>query len=139
MSEETEQMTSRPTTRRGASAARRPGPDRGTALALASVVVPPLAWIMSLAASYVIQDFTCTNFASAGRPGPDGPVLWLILGLNAVLLILAVLAGAAGWRQWRTGHRTVRYLGLVGAGASLLFVLGIVLIAMPPLFLEVCP
>ena len=47
------------------------------------------------------------------------------MGVAVFTGVLAVLAGAAGWRQWRHGRRTVRYLGLVGAGASLLFVLGI--------------
>lgn len=132
-------MTTTPTRRRGASPADRPGPGRPTALGLASVLVPPGAWLASLGASYAVQDFTCAAFSSAARPGPDTTVLVLILVGNAVLLLLTVLAGVVGWRQWRTGRTVVRFLGVVGAGLAALFGLGIVMIALPPLFLEVCP
>lgn len=118
---------------------RHPALQRGTLLAVASVVVPPLAWLTALVLSYGTQDFTCSIFESAARPGPGGAVLVLVLVGNALLLVLTVLAGWAGWRQWRTGRRTERFLGLVGVGAMPFFALGIVLIALPPLFLEVCP
>lgn len=113
--------------------------DRGTLIAVASVVVPPLAWLGSLAASYTVQDFTCSAFASAARPGPDGTVLVLLLVGNALLLVLTALTGWGGWTRWQKGSRGERFLGLVGAGMTPVFLLGIVLIALPPLFLEVCP
>ena len=116
-----------------------PRVQRGTLLAVASVVVPPLAWLSSLAASYVVQDFVCSAFESAARPGPDGTLLVLILVGNALLLVLTVLAGWAGWVRWRRGARGERFLGLVGLGTMPFFALGIILIALPPLFLEVCP
>ena len=116
-----------------------PRVQRGTLLAVASVVVPPLAWLSSLAASYVVQDFVCSAFESAARPGPDGTVRVLITIINVLLLVLTVLTGWAGWTRWRHGSGGERFLGLVGAGMTPVFVLGIVLIALPPFLLEVCP
>lgn len=141
-------MTETPTRRAGdtgAAPARRTGDDdsgragRATTLAVLSVLLPPAAWLVSLAASYVLQDFTCSAFANAGRPGPGDTLLVLLLVGNALLLALTVLAGIVGWRQWRSGRSTVRFLGLVGAGLSVFFGLGILMIGLPPLFLEVCP
>lgn len=117
---------------------RHPALQRGTQLAVASVLVPPLAWLTSLVLSYGTQDFTCSIFESAARPGPGGAVLVLSLVGNALLLVLTLLAGWAGWTRWRGGRRTERFLGLVGVGTMPFFALGIVLIALPPLFLEVC-
>lgn len=117
------------------------GPDvsRGTVLAVLSVVIPPLAWLGSLGGSYLVQDFVCSAYESAARPGPDGTVLVLILVGNALLLVLTLLAGWAGWVRWRRGARGERFLGLIGLGTMPFFALGIILIALPPLFLEVCP
>lgn len=118
---------------------RHPALQRGMQMAIASVVVPPLAWLTSLVSSYGVQDFTCTAFASAARPGPDGAVLGMVLAANGLLLVLTLLTGWFGWLRWRHGRRSERFLGLVGVGAMPFFALGIILIALPPLFLEVCP
>lgn len=118
---------------------RHPALRRGMLMAVASVIVPPLAWLTSLVSSYGVQDFTSSAFASAARPGPDGPVLGMVLGANALLLALTLAAGWVGWLRWRDGRGVARFLGLVGLGSTPFFAFGIILIALPPLFLEVCP
>lgn len=115
------------------------GPRRTQVLAVLAVVVPPLAWLVSLAGSYVGQDFTCSAFASAARPGPGGAVLTFILVVNTLLLLLTLLAGWVGWTRWQRGEGAERFLGLVAILSVPFFALGIVLIALPSIFLEVCP
>lgn len=114
-------------------------PGRARAMAVTGIVLPPLAWLTSLALSYLVQDFTCSAYESAARPGPDGTVLTWLLVVNGVLLLLTLLASWGGWVRYRDGEGADRFLGAVGVGAGLLFALGIVWIAVPPLFLEVCP
>lgn len=116
---------------------------RLTALATASFLVPPAAWLLSLGGSYVLEDFTCTAVASAGRTPPEWGLWALLLALNAVLLLITLLAGITGWGALRRAGRTarpnlVRFLGGVGAVLSLVMAYGIVLIGTQLLFLEVC-
>jgi hypothetical protein len=116
---------------------------RTTALAVASVLVPPAAWLLSLSGSYVLEDFVCTAVASAGRTPPEWGLWVLLIVLNTVLLLITLLAGITGWGALRRARRAarpalVRFLGGVGAVLSLVMAYGIVLIATQLLFLEVC-
>lgn len=112
---------------------------RDAALAVASVLVPILAWLASLALSYAVADFTCRAVTSAGNPGPKGVVVPVVTVANAVLLLLTVAAGVVGLWVARRGERPpLGFLGRIGAVTAGAFAFGIVLIAVNPLVLEVC-
>lgn len=116
-----------------------PPTGRATARGLIATIVPPVAWLVSLAASYVLQDFACSAYASAGAAAPDGSILVGLLAGNAVLLLVTVVAGVLGTLEYRREEGVRGFLGLIGLGSSVVFGLGIVLIAVNPLVLEVCP
>ncbi|MFC8923065.1 hypothetical protein [Cellulosimicrobium sp. NPDC057127] len=124
---------------------RHPEPhrvDRRVRAAVASVLVPPVAWAVALGASYAVQDFACTAYASAGAPAPDAAVGAVVLALDAVLLLLTVAAGVVALRALRRARATdddlLRFLGALGLALAVGFGAGIVLIAVNPLVLEVC-
>lgn len=116
---------------------------RSTRLAVAAVLVPPVAWVCALGLSYVVQDFACTAYASAGRNPPTTVIGTVVVTLDVVLLVLTLAAGVVAWR---TGRRATAgdssplfgFLGRLGTFLSLGFAAGIVMIAVNPLVLEVC-
>jgi TRAP-type mannitol/chloroaromatic compound transport system permease small subunit len=115
----------------------------GRVLGLIALLTPPVAWLISLAVSYAIEDFACAAAATADGAAPETAVRTVVLGLNAVLLVVTGLAVAAGVRAARTGsgeeeERVQVFLGTTGAALGTLFAFGIVLIAWNPLVLEVC-
>ncbi|WP_179951027.1 hypothetical protein [Xylanimonas oleitrophica] len=117
---------------------------RGTRAAVTAVIVPPVAWVAALGLSYVVQDFTCTAYASNGAPAPSAGVGAVILATDAVLLLLTVAAGLVALRTVRharaDGGRPLQaFCGLLGVMLAVAFGAGIVLIAVNPLVLEVCP
>ncbi|GAB2943877.1 hypothetical protein GCM10027280_35690 [Micromonospora polyrhachis] len=113
-----------------------------TRLAVAALLVPPVAWALSLALSYAIQDFTCSAYGSVAEPPPEGAIFAVLTVLNAVLFLVTVLAGIAGFvvaRRIGRGRRSpLVFLGYVGAGLAVVFGFGIVLIAWPQFVVEVC-
>lgn len=118
------------------------GPRTGhpTRAGLTSVLVPPIAWLASLVLSWGMDELSCSAYASAGVTPPTSLIGTIITVINVVLLIVTSLAGVLGWRQMhRLGATALaRFLGLVGVGVALVFGLGIVMIGLPPFFLEVC-
>ncbi|MDR7381036.1 hypothetical protein [Promicromonospora iranensis] len=122
-----------------------PGPARrrSPALALVGVLLPPVAWLCALGLSYLVQDFACTAYASAGHSPPATVIGAVVVGLDVVLLALAVSAGIMAWRVHRQARDTepsspLGFLGLLGLLLSVGFGAGIVLVAVNPLVLEVC-
>jgi hypothetical protein len=123
---------------------QRPTPvRRDIRVGVAAMLVPPVAWALSLGLSYAVQDFTCSAAASASDPDPAASLRAVLLALNGVLLVATLVAGAGGLAAGRRSRRgkdsgLVAFLGYVGAGLALVFAFGIVLIAANPLVLEVC-
>ncbi|MGI5187220.1 hypothetical protein ACQEVI_03645 [Promicromonospora sp. CA-289599] len=120
-----------------------PNKSRSTRLAVAGVLVPPAAWLGALGLSYLVQDFACTAYTSAGHSPPTTVIGAVVVGLDVVLLVLALAAGGVAWRVHRrtpdTEHSApLNFLGLLGLLLSLGFGAGIVLVAVNPLVLEVC-
>lgn len=116
---------------------------RSVRLAIAAVLVPPVAWLGALGLSYLVQDFACTAYISAGQAPPTTAIGVAVVGLDAVLLGLAVLAGLVAWRTHRRAGADedsplLGFLGRLGLFLSLAFGAGIVMIAVNPFVLEVC-
>ncbi|GAA1659215.1 hypothetical protein GCM10010977_08410 [Citricoccus zhacaiensis] len=115
---------------------------RGAWQAALPLLIPPVAWLASLGLSWLLQDFTCTASATAGAPAPETALLLVLMGMNAVLLLITVVSGFFSVRALRAGHRAraplMSFLGLSGCALAVLFGFGIVLIMAMPLVLEVC-
>ncbi|MFC7402813.1 hypothetical protein [Citricoccus sp. GCM10030269] len=113
-----------------------------TRLAILGLFVPPLAWLISLGMSWMVQDFTCTASMTAGAPPPETGLWITLLVMNAVLLALTVSSGFVSGRTLRTGRSTgvtlTTFLGTTGIILAVVFAFGILLIGMTPLALEVC-
>lgn len=110
--------------------------------AVTAVLVPPAAWLAALGLSYVVQDFACSAYTSAGRVPPATAIGAVVVGLDVVLLALTLAAGVVAWQAYR--HASAEhsplpgFLGVLGMILSLAFAGGIVMIAVNPLVLEVC-
>jgi hypothetical protein len=134
--------TARPAAGRPEESPPRHRVDRGVRAAVAAVIVPAVAWALALGASYAVQDFACTAYASAGAPAPDAAVGAVVLALDAVLLLVTVAAGVLAVRALRRGRAAddhlLGFLGALGLALALGFGAGIVLVAVNPLVLEVC-
>lgn len=108
-----------------------------------AALTPLAAWSAAFLLSYVIQDFICAAAHSADQAVPATTVRVILVGLNAVLLLVTLGAGALGWSWWRRFRRqdrpgVERFLALITIVAAVLFAFSIVLIGINPLFLEVC-
>jgi hypothetical protein len=107
------------------------------------VLLPPVAWLCALGLSYLVQDFACTAYTSAGHSPPAMVIGAIVVGIDVVLLALAVSAGVVAWRVHRQARDAepsspLGFLGLLGLLLSVGFGAGIVLVAVNPLVLEVC-
>ncbi|MDG4798226.1 hypothetical protein [Micromonospora sp. WMMD1082] len=119
--------------------------DRRDAYAIAFVLLgPAVAWLVALAASYAVADAGCT-LRDSGRPFPvNVPVT--ILALNVVLAAVPVVAGRVAWRLFRRPRgrdpvvrtETTRFAGVAGIGLAVIFLFGLVLVAINPLFFWHC-
>ncbi len=103
------------------------------------------AWLIALAVSYAVADFSCIR---RGR-GVGAIVPVTILALNVVLAAVPVASGWVAFRLWRTprGRRAAgtesraevaRFAGVVGIGLAAIFLLGLVLLAVNPLVFWDC-
>lgn len=122
----------------------QPQVDRRTRrLALASAVVPPLAWVVAFYVVYTLHDFACFAAASAARPTPGWGLRALLLLVWAVTLVATVLAGLGGYRAARSvpGDRPGGpwwFLSWAGVTLALVFGFGTVLVGLMVVMLEVC-
>ncbi|MFW2514588.1 hypothetical protein ACNI3K_12515 [Demequina sp. SO4-13] len=116
--------------------------SRGTGVALVALaLVPPAAWLASLAGSYAIDDFACTAARSAGATAPSSGVLTAVLILNAALLVLTILAGFVAFRigrRRRDQHPAIGFLGISTLASAVVFGGGIVFIALTGIALGGC-
>lgn len=111
---------------------------RSTVRGVTVLVVPLLAWITSLAASYVLQDFTCTAYSTAGHEPPEQALLIVITAVNVVLLAITIACGVLAWRETRAHTGVRHFLGYIGVALAAFMAWGIILIAVNPFILGVC-
>ncbi|MDO5629054.1 MAG: hypothetical protein Q4G43_12095 [Mobilicoccus sp.] len=116
----------------------RPVTGRAGLPGVIGLAVPPIAWITSLAASFVLQHFICSAYSSAGRVPPQEALLVGITVVNVALLAITIACGVIGWRESRRAENVRRFLGYVTIGSAAILGWGIVLIAVNPFALEVC-
>jgi heme/copper-type cytochrome/quinol oxidase subunit 3 len=112
-------------------------------VAITALVTPLVAWAVSLAGSYLVQDFICSAARSADRPSPGATVDAILIALNAAMLALCVAAGAlAAWSAVRARRRDrpplVLFLAVAGMLGAVLFAYGVVLIGTNPLIYGGC-
>jgi hypothetical protein len=116
---------------------------RGTRRGVLAVLAPIVAWAISLAGSYVLQDFVCSAVGSAGRAAPGSGLTLTLVVLNVAMLlvciaagVLAVVAGRAAGKE--AGAGLARFLALFGVLSAFMFGYGVVLIAVTPLLYGPC-
>ncbi|MDX2377259.1 hypothetical protein M4I32_10655 [Microbacterium sp. LRZ72] len=112
-------------------------------LGVAALVAPIVAWLISLGASYVIQDFTCSAYTSTGRMPPGSAVFWIVVALNACMLAICVAAVIAGAvllvrREREQDESGGAFLGVAAIGAGLFFGYGVVMIGATPFLFGGC-
>jgi len=101
---------------------------------LMAVLGAPVAWMLHLMVSYAVVGLAC----AAGWNRADGSLVLV----TAICLVAALACGVATYRRWRaTGHAGdwERDVMLVGVVATAVFALAILLQAVVPAFLPLCP
>lgn len=107
-------------------------PRRTAVTLVVMALVPPVAWISALAASYAIDDFVCAAADSAGVAGPSTGVLTAVLIVNGLLFAATVVAGVVAFRIGRARrkeHPVIGFLGLTTLPSAVIFGHGILFIA----------
>lgn len=112
-------------------------------------VAAPLAWAVDGAASWAITWLACyagpQQMAGLGNTGIRAVLIVITLSLLAITLA----AGFVSYRNWQalSEHRNFIYaeargreefMALTGVFSSIFFTFGIVLIAIPQIFINVC-
>jgi hypothetical protein len=102
---------------------------------LVAVLGAPVAWMLHLLVSYAVVGLAC----AAGWGRADGSLAIV----TAICLAATLAAGAVAYRRWRPepaqaaeGERDVVLVGVLGAPV---FAVAIVLEAIVPAFLPLCP
>lgn len=117
-------------------------PEPTPFIGVLAFLLPSITWLLSLAASYVVEDFTCTAAASAAAPPPRDALLAILIAANVLLLLLTLAAGGVGLRLLRRHPddeaRITSFLGWSIIAFSLVYAYSILLIGVHPLLLEVC-
>jgi uncharacterized membrane protein YidH (DUF202 family) len=111
----------------------------------AGVLVAPIAWIVAEGVGYVLASRGCHR-ASPGEAANVGVVQDVLAAVLALVALTGLVIAAGNWRHVRdtasngspAAWGRARFMALAGVVASALFVLGIVLFALPPLLIDVC-
>lgn len=104
------------------------------------VLLPQVLWVVSLAGTYVTQDFSCSALDQAGAESPGTTLATALIVANAVLLGFVAATGFYATRLARSAtDRSARFLTWLAVALSVAFGFGIVMIAAPMFFLEICP
>lgn len=115
---------------------------RGLWRAALYIIVPPVAWVASLALSAMISEFTCAAVITAGAPTPEAGLRRTLVVISIVLLVIvvinAVLCAGALRRARNAKAPLMRFIAWTGVVTSIIFGFGIVLIGIMPFALEVC-
>jgi hypothetical protein len=108
-----------------------------------------LAWVTLGCLDLVITWRACTFQEGYGIPAPRPDVRIAFAALALLLLCITIAAGVISYRNWRS-LSTERHLletnavdrqefmALVGVLVSVIMGMGIVWLALPPLFLDLC-
>jgi hypothetical protein len=112
------------------------------------LVASAVAWVSLGCIDILINWRACMHQQDYGIPNPH-PVARILIGVVALLLLaIAVGAGSISWSNWRRlsthplleGEAVDRnqFVALLGVIVSLTLGVGIVWLAIPPLFLDIC-
>jgi hypothetical protein len=113
----------------------------------------PVAWSVQLLASYALVAHGCYPDAEPLMMPVIPGLRTLVLGASGVALGVALMAGGLAWRSWRTtqhksageheallevGEGRTRFMALAGMLLSAVFLMGIIMNAVPVLMLRAC-
>lgn len=108
-----------------------------------------IAWVVLGCLDICINWRACTHQEDYGIPNPHPDVRMLISGLAVVLLIVVITAGITSYRNWRAlsvhtdildTHAVERreFMAVLGVIVSITMGMGILWLALPPFFLDIC-
>ncbi len=101
---------------------------------LLAVLGAPMAWMAHLLTSYAVVGLACAG----GWPRADGS----IMAVTVACLACAFASGVLAFRRWGAavhGEGWERDIMLVGVLSAVLFAVAIVLEAVVPAFVPLCP
>jgi len=101
---------------------------------LVAVLGAPVAWMVHLLASYAVVGLAC----AAEWSRADGSLVLV----TAICLVAALTSGVVAYRRWRVaGHAGdwERDIMLVGVLGTVMFAAAILLEAVVPAFVPLCP
>jgi hypothetical protein len=109
----------------------------------AGVVLAPIAWSVAELLGYVLVARACETRSTMANAGVMQDAIAIGLGIVAVIGLMIAIGN---WRRIRDASKAsvepawgrAHFMALVGVVASALFVLGIVLFALPPLLVNAC-
>ncbi|MGH7584014.1 MAG: hypothetical protein ACREL5_12390 [Gemmatimonadales bacterium] len=108
------------------------------------VAAAPTAWSVAELAGYIGGGRGCWRLWAGIRSiGPTNSSVWVLIvaGITAAAAVGGLLVAAANLRAVPAGSpgaSRARFMAVFGTGASALFLFGIVLFAVPPLFNHAC-
>jgi hypothetical protein len=113
----------------------------------------PVAWSLQLLSSYALVAHGCYPAAVPRAMPIVAGLRTVVLGGGGVALLIALVAGGIAWRSWgamrgephganegmlKTGEDRTRFMALAGILLSAVFLLGIVMNAIPVVLLRPC-
>lgn len=108
-----------------------------------------VSWALLGCLDIFITFSACTHKDQFGIPGDHPSVTGICFGLAILLLAITIAAGIVSYRNWRTLSRQQRlldtlavdrgeFMAVLGVIVSITLGMGIVWLALPPLFIELC-
>jgi hypothetical protein len=108
-----------------------------------------VAWILLGCLDIFITFAACTHQDQFGVPGDHPGVAEICLALAILLLAVTVAAGVTSYRNWRALSQRAHiietqavdrgeFMALLGVIVSVTLGMGIVWLALPPLFIDLC-
>ncbi|HEX3928452.1 MAG TPA: hypothetical protein VHW65_10675 [Gemmatimonadales bacterium] len=105
------------------------------------VALAPAAWSVAELVGYIGAGRGCWGIWPNGRSvGPASSVAWVLIvsGLMLVAAATGLWIAIDNVRRTETTMGRMYFMGVLGVGASSLFLAGIVLFALPPVFIHAC-
>jgi hypothetical protein len=139
-----------------APAAAHPAPAGGAGAPAAlwfGLFGAPVVWSLQLLASYALVAHGCYPDAEPLTMPVVPGLRMLVLGASAAAVVVALTAGGLAWRNWRAtqhepegehetlleiGEGRTRFMAFAGMLLSAVFLMGIVMNAVPVLLLRPC-
>jgi hypothetical protein len=108
-----------------------------------------VAWVMLGCLDIFITFAACTHQDQFGIPGDHPSVTAICIALAILLLAVTITAGVTSYRNWRSLSQRAHlletpavdrgeFMALLGVIVSVTLGMGIVWLALPPLFIELC-